>query len=56
MNLPTDTLSDEVEPFLLREQFVIRTPRGRVATVRAFELLGRQPPRPASDEQPRLFG
>src|SRR6516162_1294646 len=31
MNLPTDTLSDEVEPYLLREQFIVRTPRGRVA-------------------------
>ncbi|MCS6850291.1 MAG: Holliday junction branch migration DNA helicase RuvB [Gemmataceae bacterium] len=45
MNLPTDTLSDEVEPYLLREQFIIRTPRGRVATPRAFELLGRPQPR-----------
>ncbi|HJZ91801.1 MAG TPA: Holliday junction branch migration DNA helicase RuvB [Gemmataceae bacterium] len=44
MNLPSDTLSDEVEPYLLREQFVVRTPRGRVATVKSFQLLGRQPP------------
>ena len=41
MNLPTDTLSDEVEPYLLREQYIIRTPRGRVATPRAYQLLGR---------------
>src|SRR5438067_918474 len=41
MNVPSDTLSDEVEPFLLREQFIVRTPRGRVATAKAFELLGR---------------
>src|SRR3954464_5270968 len=39
MNLPSETLSDEVEPFLLREQFVIRTPRGRIATPRAYQLL-----------------
>src|SRR5205807_6160433 len=39
MNLPADTLSDEVEPYLLREQFIVRTPRGRVATPRAFTLL-----------------
>ena len=31
MNLPTDTLSDEVEPYLLREQFIVRSPRGRAA-------------------------
>ncbi len=43
MNLPGDTLSDEIEPYLLREQFIVRTPRGRVATPRAFTLLGRIP-------------
>ncbi len=41
MNLPTDTLSDEVEPYLLREQYIIRSPRGRVATPRAYELVGK---------------
>src|SRR3954451_16503678 len=56
MNLPSDTLSDEVEPFLLREQFVVRTPRGRVATPRAFQLLnGKAPPKPDIDPQPGLF-
>ncbi len=44
MNLPTDTLSDEIEPYLLREQFIVRTPRGRVATLRAFQQLGRDKP------------
>src|SRR5215210_7633727 len=38
MNVPSDTLSDEVEPYLLREQFIVRTPRGRVATARAYQL------------------
>src|SRR5262249_44292494 len=28
MNVPADTLSDEIEPFLLREQFISRSPRG----------------------------
>jgi Holliday junction DNA helicase RuvB len=55
MNLPTDTLSDEVEPFLLREQFVVRTPRGRVATTKAFQLLGRETPRQEEGSQPGLF-
>ncbi len=41
MNLPNDTLSDEVEPYLLREQYIIRSPRGRLATPRAYELLGK---------------
>src|SRR5713226_1330463 len=44
MNLPVDTLSDEVEPYLLREQFVVRTPRGRVATARAYAHLGKPIP------------
>jgi Holliday junction DNA helicase RuvB len=54
MNLPADTLSDEVEPYLLREQFIVRTPRGRVATARAFQLLGKPMPKPPTD-QPTLF-
>jgi Holliday junction DNA helicase RuvB len=49
MNLPTDTLSDEIEPYLLREQFIVRTPRGRVATPRAYEHLGK-PPKPSVAE------
>src|SRR5204863_2368056 len=44
MNLPTDTLSDEIEPYLLREQFIVRTPRGRVATPRAYLHLGKEAP------------
>lgn len=53
MNLPTDTLSDEVEPYLLREQFIIRSPRGRVATPKAYAHLGLEPP--TAGEQGRLF-
>ena len=42
MNLPSDTLSDEIEPYLLREQMVIRTPRGRMATPKAYQHLGKR--------------
>jgi holliday junction DNA helicase RuvB len=39
------TLEDFYEPFLIQEGFLQRTPRGRVATRRAYEHLGhRQPP------------
>jgi Holliday junction DNA helicase RuvB len=55
MNLPTDTLSDEIEPYLLREQFITRTPRGRLATPRAYQHLGRPTP-PPTDHQGSLFG
>ena len=43
MNLATDTLSDEIEPYLLREQYIVRSPRGRVATPKAYTVLGRKP-------------
>lgn len=35
-----ETIESVVEPFLVRAGFVIRTPRGRVATQRAWELCG----------------
>lgn len=52
MNLPVDTLSDEIEPYLLREQFIVRTPRGRVATMRAYQHLGRPMKDAAADSSP----
>lgn len=36
-----DTIEDVYEPFLLKEGYIDRTPRGRVATVRAHEHLNR---------------
>lgn len=38
------TLEDIVEPFLIQEGFLQRTPRGRVASRRAYEHLGYPPP------------
>jgi len=35
-----DTIEDVVEPFLIQQGFVMRTPRGRVATSKAFEHFG----------------
>jgi Holliday junction DNA helicase RuvB len=55
MSVPTDTLSDEVEPYLLREQFIVRTPRGRMATARAFHLLGKPMKLSSEDGQRSLF-
>ena len=40
MNASVDTLSDEVEPYLLRSELVVRTPRGRVVTQRTLSHLG----------------
>jgi Holliday junction DNA helicase RuvB len=49
MNIASDTLVDEVEPYLLREQYIVRSPRGRIATTKAFALLGKVPPKPKTD-------
>ena len=37
------TIEDAYEPYLLREGLLIRTPRGRIATERAFKHLGKKP-------------
>jgi holliday junction DNA helicase RuvB len=43
---PRDTVEDVYEPFLLQQGFVGRTPRGRIATRKAYEHLGRVSPNP----------
>ncbi|MAP48561.1 MAG: Holliday junction branch migration DNA helicase RuvB [Oceanicaulis sp.] len=48
-----DALEDVVEPFLIQQGFIMRTPRGRVAAKRAYEHLGFTMPRHLSDD---LFG
>ncbi|MDR1604697.1 MAG: Holliday junction branch migration DNA helicase RuvB [Gracilibacteraceae bacterium] len=39
-----DTLEDVVEPFLLQQGFIMRTPRGRVATTEAYRYFGLEAP------------
>jgi Holliday junction DNA helicase RuvB len=46
-----EAIEDIYEPYLLQIGFLDRTPRGRVATQRAFEHLGRVPP----TNQKKLF-
>ncbi|WP_160671344.1 Holliday junction branch migration DNA helicase RuvB [Clostridium sp. C8-1-8] len=36
-----DTIEDVYEPYLLQRGFIVRTPRGRVATDKAYKHLGR---------------
>lgn len=43
MNVATDSLVDEVEPFLLRSELLIRTPRGRKLTRKGLAHLGADP-------------
>jgi Holliday junction DNA helicase RuvB len=38
------TLEEVYEPFLIQEGFIKRTPRGREATAKAYEHLGKKPP------------
>lgn len=39
-----DTIEDVVEPFLIQQGMIARTPRGRVATPSAWAHIGQQPP------------
>lgn len=43
---PRDTVEDVYEPFLLQQGFLGRTPRGRIATRKAYEHLGKPTPTP----------
>jgi len=50
-----DTIMDVVEPYLLQLGFLDRTPRGRVATRRAYTHLGLPFPEDKAPQQPTLF-
>jgi holliday junction DNA helicase RuvB len=50
----TDTIMDVYEPYLIQLGFLQRTPRGRMATRRAYEHLGIAMPE-ARPDQPVLF-
>ena len=50
-----DTIEDVYEPFLLQQGLLARTPRGRIATPRAYAHLGLEIPRGA-EAQASLFG
>ena len=58
MNVAVDTLSDDVEPFLLRSELVIRSPRGRMVTGKTYAHLKMMPPTRENDDdaQQQLFG
>src|SRR4029079_6666833 len=53
-----DTIEDVYEPFLIQAGFIQRTPRGRVATARAYDHFGRPQRGGAANlvrKQPTLF-
>ena len=45
-----DTIEDIIEPYLLQQGFLDRTPRGRRATAAAFAHLDRKMPRSVQGE------
>ncbi len=45
---PRDALEDIVEPYLLQQGFIQRTPRGRMLTVHAFKHIGLEAPQAAN--------
>lgn len=50
-----DTIEDVYEPYLIQIGFLQRTPRGRVATQKAYEHLGFDIPLDFKDEEANLF-
>jgi Holliday junction DNA helicase RuvB len=46
-----DAIEEIYEPYLMQIGLIDRTPRGRVATARAYEYFGKEVPK----RQPRLF-
>ncbi len=42
-----DTIKDVIEPYLIQQGFLQRTPRGRIATLAAYRHLGVTPPKRA---------
>ncbi|MDU5308527.1 MAG: Holliday junction DNA helicase RuvB C-terminal domain-containing protein, partial [Varibaculum cambriense] len=51
-----ETVETVSEPYLVREGFIARTPRGRIATPNAFAHLGLTPPRAGSEASLFDFG
>ncbi len=50
-----DTIEDIYEPYLIQIGFLERTPRGRIATERAYRHFGLTPVERQKDRQKRLF-
>ncbi|MEO8851913.1 MAG: Holliday junction DNA helicase RuvB C-terminal domain-containing protein, partial [Allobranchiibius sp.] len=51
-----DTVETVAEPYLVREGYLVRTPRGRAASPMAWEHLGLTPPNPVVGGPQLSFG
>ncbi len=49
-----DTIEDVIEPYLIQQGFLMRTPRGRVATASVYRLFGLKPPAATKQDQATL--
>lgn len=49
------TLEEVYEPYLIKEGFLQRTPRGRTATERTYEYLNIERPAPSGQAQTKIF-
>ena len=49
------TLEDVIEPYLIQQGYLMRTPRGRIATQSAWRHLGIRMPREVASRQAELF-
>ncbi len=52
---PRDAIEDIIEPYLIQQGFIQRTPRGRVLTANAWRHLGLEAPRDLAATQASLF-
>ena len=52
---PRDAIEDIIEPYLIQQGFIQRTPRGRVLTGNAWRHLGMEAPRDIAQQQIALF-
>src|SRR6187551_2628329 len=52
---PRDAIEDIIEPYLIQQGFIMRTPRGRVLTANAWRHLGLEAPRDIAAIQASLF-
>jgi Holliday junction DNA helicase RuvB len=52
---PRDAIEDIIEPYLIQQGFIQRTPRGRVLAARAWKHLGLEAPRDLAAQQISLF-
>jgi Holliday junction DNA helicase RuvB len=50
------TIEDVLEPYLIQQGFIIRTPRGRMATRHAWSQLGLKPPKGEGETLPLIDG